>query len=752
MHERTTPGDAARADSSRGREWFAPQALESDTIEFENIDFFLKPWCTVPAPRFFWGEKQPGLHPQGTELFLDLIFVGIAYRVGVVMKAAIFLCDPEASAFASDAMSSSSTASSSGSTSGGRMLAAASGPTQQCVGAAMGIMHGLAPFVAMFQIWSYVTTTKGKYACSSKLHTILDLLSNLLLVFAAMAISPTRGLHGSADEDADADADTLAFVIYPIIVALVLWLARFAELALYSPREAVRRENAQELRVGLVTLCLWSGAAVLASQDNSRMDAQHAARADAAAALLWCGNLCWAGARALSPLLPMLRPATLVPVERSLVCPHHGYKYERTNEFMFLMLGEAVLQIVIAAGPRSSAQPEDREHWVLYTRVTATAGFVLATAMMHTFQTIVKEQLEGRHEMNVILGEREAEEAQILHEIEASSQQAAVRRRGSFSNAAAQKSSYAQRQQLIEQMNARQDNAMAVEERAQATIRIWLALSFTELFLWQFNAITVLLMGAALKIAVSNPLEWAPGGYGLEQRYALGGPVAGTFAIQLFYQIVVKHWNDYRSLRQLRRFPRHTCIIICRLLLVACSLAVCHVKLWPVAHVWMQALITVAQVILLHMQKHVFPIVPSERTRMSDEEAFDALRLKALRYRNRASLADLGTAAVAADRFSRGAHASGRRSSAHGTGQRRNSFLGRRSSNNAEMGATLQARWMRNSKEDVMPSMAEMSTRPPEAGRCSAPSTDEVMSTRSPVETCSTRGLPDCNVTDLTND
>jgi len=636
----------------------------------------------------------------------------------------------------------------------------------------MGLLHGFAPFVGMFQIWIYTTASKGKYACNSKVHSALDLLSNLLLVFAAMAISPTRGVYEAADETGQADVDALAFVIYPIIFALVLWLLRFAELALCSPRESVRRENAEELGVGVMVLCMWVGTAVLPSRGKDRVDAQHAAQADAAAALLWCGNLCWTVSRALSPLLSMLRPSTLVPVERSLVCPHHGYKYERTNEFMFLMLGEAVLQIVIAAGPRSQARPEDREYWMLYTRITAMGSFVLATAMMHTFQTVVKEQLEGRHEMNAIMGEREAEEAKILSEIEKDSSIVA-RRRGSFSNTAEQKSSYSRRQELIKQMNTRQEHAMAVEDRAQITIRVWLALSSTELFLWQLNAITVLLVGAALKLAVSNPLEWAPGRFGMEQRYALGGPVACTFAIQLFYQIVVKHWRDYRSLRQLRQVPGHSCVVACRLLLVACSIAVCSIELWPLAHVWMQAFIAVAQVLLVHLQKHVFPITSQRHHPI--EEAFDALRLKALRHRNRASLSDLSQADQRLSRMRRfseepdkqssrresePSHRAsrvrpsecGRRSSAtswsmepdgtlSATTMNRKSAVagrratGRRSHELAERGSNLQALWMRHSKEEEhTESKAKEGTR----------------GARPPVDVLGDARLRDCTVPDFT--
>lgn len=316
-------------------------AEENAVLSNERSDWFNKPWLSVPITRFAWGELQSDLNPGGPELILDLIFVGVAYRVGVVLKAAIYQCvPPEADVHMRS-----------------RSLAAST--TGECIGIHLGFLHGLAPFVAMFQIWSYTTAMKAKYSSASKLQTMLDVLSSLLLVFAAMGISPSRGLHsslhmpsssGSAHDTSasssddvqrrlaesaavELDADAFAYVVYPIVLVLLLWLVRFAELAFFSRRECARRENVQEFIIGFQVLCMWGGAAALVSMDNEQMDEAHAERADWAAGLLWCGNLWWNLARAVNPLLSFRRPASKrVPVERALVCPHHGYNYHRTNE------------------------------------------------------------------------------------------------------------------------------------------------------------------------------------------------------------------------------------------------------------------------------------------------------------------------------------------------------------------------------------------------------------------------------------
>lgn len=453
---------------------------------------------------------------------------------------------------------------------------------------------------------------------------------------------------------------------------------------------------------------------------------------------------------------------------------------------MFLMLGETVLQIVIAAGPRSSAPASGREHWMVLTRATAFGGFVLAVCMMHTFRSIVNEQIEGRHEVNAVMGKRAEEEKSMMSQIEEdthrisahhdfrSCRRASVdeendgspgddkgsgdkgssdrpsrgadaeksspetspdkpsrrRRRSSSGEMMAKAISGAfnsawplhsatpspphsshdmalrrsRRRSLIDTMNTKQMQAIQLQGQAQKTIRIWLAVSAFELFLWQLNAIAVLLVGASIKICVYNPLEWAPGKFALEQRFLLGVPVAGTFVIQLFYAVYMKNRHHYYALSQLRRFPAHTAVIGCRLLLLACSVAVCAVELWPLAHVWLQALFAVLQVVLLHAQ-HKFPIHSDRKHPLEGpvETSFDAMRLKALRYRDRQSFSNLSPlgeahAAVAAVD---GSFTRTRRRHTVGASVSAVASMPDAPSSAAAAGNQRPARWMRDSKESM---------------------------------------------------
>jgi len=304
-----------------------------------------------------------------------------------------------------------------------RELAALDGG--ECIGVGLGLLHGLAPFLCMCTLWCVETQFKARYSCASKLHTALDQLNNLLLVVAAMGVSPTRGHYAASssapDSAAALDRDALMLVISPLVLSLLLWMARFAEVAVASRRECARHETAQEILLSVPTVLLWTCALALAAAASERSDASHAPLADASIALLWTGNMWFyltRGVRHLVTLWCVRAGLKFRPVERTLVCPNHGFVYHRYNEFTFIMLGETVLQTIIAAAPRSAARADEREHWYLSVRCAALGGFVLATCLMHSFRSVVLDALRGNHHTNAAVAKRAEEEAALINQIE----------------------------------------------------------------------------------------------------------------------------------------------------------------------------------------------------------------------------------------------------------------------------------------------------------------------------------------------
>jgi hypothetical protein len=111
----------------------------------------------------------------------------------------------------------------------------------------------------------------------------------------------------------------------------------------------------------------------------------------------------------------MLLPGPHLSLERTAVCNNMGFIAYRNNEFMFLMLGETVLQIVASSpltidevygggsGSGSSSIPNElsiggvseliRNSLASETAAAASAGLVLAVSMMFSFRQMVHREL-----------------------------------------------------------------------------------------------------------------------------------------------------------------------------------------------------------------------------------------------------------------------------------------------------------------------------------------------------------------------
>ena len=100
--------------------------------------------------RHLWGEPQYELHAGPQELFLDLIFVGVAYRIGSVLQLAFYECTPPMDARRLDDHDG------------------VHGP--ECIGLPLGLLHSLAPFMCMYMVWQVETSFRAKYQSWCKVH------------------------------------------------------------------------------------------------------------------------------------------------------------------------------------------------------------------------------------------------------------------------------------------------------------------------------------------------------------------------------------------------------------------------------------------------------------------------------------------------------------------------------------------------------------------------------------------------------
>ena len=341
----------------------------------------------LPQVRHIWGDQQQAVHAGGQELFVDLIFVGAAYRVGQCMKACFYTCTPELS---SD------------------VLLAAEPAT--CLGLGLSLLHSCAPFVCMYTLWDLEKRHTAQFSSQSPAHFSLDLASDLFLILGSMSISPANVYR----DDRTAH-NGLTRVLVPTLFALGLWCMRLLEIALLSPREGARRQCAGDVITCLQLLTMWVAALVLASTDADD-GATNALTSDLAAVLMWLGAAWWVVKPAIRTLAELHGPGGL-SLELLHVCPNTGFVLHRNNEFMFLMLGETVLQIIVSAEP-GEVVPDGQDPLFNTSVATAAVGLSLAVCMMFSFRTMVGGQLQGYGRTNAGLGQQAAETDQLLEKIE----------------------------------------------------------------------------------------------------------------------------------------------------------------------------------------------------------------------------------------------------------------------------------------------------------------------------------------------
>ena len=127
-------------------EWYVDTPHNDHGHHGHNPTWFNTKWYHIPRLRHLWGDAQYMVHAGAQELFLDLIFVGVAYQVGGVLKDAFYSCDPTGGSPSYGGYGGSS--SNASGTSSGYSSGYGGAPQPACVGLSIGIVHALAPFIS----------------------------------------------------------------------------------------------------------------------------------------------------------------------------------------------------------------------------------------------------------------------------------------------------------------------------------------------------------------------------------------------------------------------------------------------------------------------------------------------------------------------------------------------------------------------------------------------------------------------------
>eukprot|EP00316_Scyphosphaera_apsteinii_P004126 CAMPEP_0119320848 /NCGR_PEP_ID=MMETSP1333-20130426/53717_1 /TAXON_ID=418940 /ORGANISM="Scyphosphaera apsteinii, Strain RCC1455" /LENGTH=500 /DNA_ID=CAMNT_0007327665 /DNA_START=47 /DNA_END=1546 /DNA_ORIENTATION=- len=343
----------------------------------------------VPQLRFQWGTHKEELHAGAKDLFLDLIFVGIAYEVGVSLKSSVYLCDDGGHGYES----SSDQGSGSDHGSNYRQLGMAGAPLAPCDGLWFGLLHALAPFMAAFMMWGIETRYNARFARNSLVHQALDILSYVFMILIA---SNTQYVVASRRSHIDSHRGLSACLFWSIC-NLTIWIIRHLELALFSVSECVRRETFSEVFGMLQVLMLYAIALSLSLIDFDDEDTTKLT-SDIAVALIWLGNTLYLLERCVRIWFFIMFPESALPLERS-VCPmSQTFEYHRNNELKFIMLGEAVLQMVITE--RADISHNFGDSIANQHNAVLVCSFIIAWSMLVSFRHVVEAQIQDRQYIN----------------------------------------------------------------------------------------------------------------------------------------------------------------------------------------------------------------------------------------------------------------------------------------------------------------------------------------------------------------
>jgi low temperature requirement protein LtrA len=320
------------------------------------------PIYSMPRPWRVWadGSDEEGLAASWLDLFVDLIYVGAAFRLGDTVYYSFLGCGGSAAG-------------------SGRRLAdgGGGGSESECAGLWWGVAYAAGLFWALAWVWRQDMYDHARYEYSDRSHVLLSLFSVFWTLLAAAHIGEVetyRGTHGFLD------GTDFASFLFPLLIVHAIHMARTLELALAHPVETVRRFASSHAISQVACLLLNAGAiTVVASPGASR------AESDVALLLTVVGNWWFVGRKMVHIHINSLlrkRGHNMWPVARKMVPLNIEYVIHRFSEFMMLMLGETILQAVIAE--RSDVIESERTGYGIYLG-TQAAGFVLTLCMLYSY-------------------------------------------------------------------------------------------------------------------------------------------------------------------------------------------------------------------------------------------------------------------------------------------------------------------------------------------------------------------------------
>ena len=187
-------------------------------------------------------------------------------------------------------------------------------------------------------------------------------------------------------------------------------------------------------------------------------------------------------------------------------CPHASLPSTPMHRFMFLMLGETILQIIVAIAPGNVVGPADDPFFNI-PMVTAAYGFVLACSMMLSFRSMVRGQLDNYDRTNTGLAKQASETDALMQTLVATqAQQAPVGPAASDdpSRASSTVDRGPQRGSIIKKLIDTTALDTRFEKKAERLLMSMHMYNLVNSLLWQTKALSIMLVGVGVKCATQS--------------------------------------------------------------------------------------------------------------------------------------------------------------------------------------------------------------------------------------------------------
>jgi len=299
------------------------------------------------------------------------------------------------------------------------------------------------------------------------------------------------------------------------------------------------------------------------------------------------------------------------------------------------MLGETVLQMTIATGDKDQGVAFASNVFSSHACIILSA-FIIAWCMMISFRLMISSQLAGFTKTNSAVGSTQAEENELMNKI---------KKGGKGSQARFSLQSLGCRAKEIDKLQSKETDDKHYIADPVKTFHMMMTARENNVgqeLLWELLAVSVMLEGVGVKLALYDPEASPTAHFAFQQRIQLSLPITMVYGTVMLHQILFRDWHHYDwRFRWVRRSTGHAMLLVARLGLLATIMAVSLVELQPMSYVPLLAGLTLASTLLLHLHDSFKVESDNAHPMTGIAQVLNGMRIRARKGRARARGVDV---------------------------------------------------------------------------------------------------------------